>query len=60
MWYLFVGFIIGTYSGKYAGSYNYKYYESLNSLQQNEINKLKKFLLDKKMENEYIQQQTCL
>ena len=53
MWYYLLAFIVGSYSGRAYGSNTYRYYESICNSQQNEINKYKRFLIDKNVEEEY-------
>ena len=53
MWYYLLAFIVGSYSGRAFGDRTYKYYESLCNSQQNEINKYKRFITDKNLEEEY-------
>ena len=54
MWYYLLAFIVGSYSGRVYGSNTYRYYESICNSQQNEINKYKRFLTDKNLEEEFI------
>jgi len=53
MWYYLLAFIVGSYSGRVFGDRTNKYYESICNSQQNEINKYKRFLADKNVEEEF-------
>ena len=53
MWYFALGFILGSYCGRLSANENYKYYEAICNSCENEIKKYKKFVTDKKLEEEY-------
>jgi hypothetical protein len=53
MWYFILGFILGSYCGRLGVNENYKYYEGLYFSRENEITQYKKFITDKKLEEEY-------
>ena len=53
MWYFIIGFILGSYCGRLGVNEKYKYYEGLYFSRENEITQYKKFITDKKLEEEY-------